>query len=102
MEIFGNIVDVMRRTVFPGKLVVDQGRIIAIHEIKGAVFERYILPGWIDAHVHIESSLLVPSAFARIAVQHGTVATVSDPHEIANVLGVEGIAYMIENGRRNQ
>src|SRR5690606_16025541 len=61
---------------------------------------HYILPGFVDAHIHIESSMLVPSEFARLAVTHGTVATVSDPHEIANVLGVEGVEFMIENGNK--
>ena len=61
--------------------------------------EHYILPGFIDAHVHIESSMLVPSEFARLAVVHGTVATVSDPHEIANVCGMKGVEFMIENGK---
>jgi adenine deaminase len=56
------------------------------------------MPGFIDAHVHVESSMLVPSEFARLAVCHGTVATISDPHEIANVCGIEGVEYMIENG----
>ena len=59
----------------------------------------YILPGFIDAHIHIESSMLVPAEFARLAVVHGTVATVSDPHEIANVCGLEGVDFMINNGR---
>src|SRR5690606_36015141 len=61
---------------------------------------HYILPGFIDSHIHIESSMLVPSEFAKLAVTHGTVATVSDPHEIANVLGVEGVNFMIENGKK--
>src|SRR6187455_415694 len=60
----------------------------------------YMLPGFIDSHVHIESSMLIPSEFARLAVVHGTVATVSDPHEIANVCGIEGVNYMIENGKQ--
>jgi len=58
------------------------------------------MPGFVDAHVHIESSMMVPSEFARLAVLHGTVATVSDPHEIANVCGMEGIRFMINNGDR--
>ncbi len=66
-------------------------------EGKGAV--PFILPGFIDAHIHIESSMLIPSEFARLAVVHGTVATVSDPHEIANVCGMQGVEFMIENGK---
>src|SRR5207253_4731787 len=62
--------------------------------------EVYILPGFIDAHVHIESSMLIPSEFARLAVVHGTVATVSDPHEIANVCGMQGVEFMISNGKK--
>src|SRR5690606_31464281 len=60
---------------------------------------NYILPGFIDSHVHIESSMLVPAEFAKLAVVHGTVATISDPHEIANVCGVAGVNFMIENGK---
>src|SRR5262249_8757875 len=72
----------------------------AIREEPGSMFDRAILPGFVDAHVHVESSMMVPSEFARFASVHGTVATVSDPHEIANVLGVEGVQLMVENGRR--
>ncbi len=70
-----------------------------LKEITGT-YDNFIVPGFIDSHVHIESSMLVPSEFARLAVVHGTVATVSDPHEIANVLGIKGIRYMIENGKK--
>ncbi len=95
----GNIVDVIQGTVYPGTLKIRGGRIADIRrgEGKGDVF---IIPGLIDSHVHVESSMLVPSEFARLAVRHGTVATVSDPHEIANVLGTRGIDFMIENGRQ--
>ena len=98
-EISGNIVDVVRNRIFPGTLRVGNGRII---EVKESVISsgQYILPGLVDAHVHIESSMLIPSEFARIAVVHGTVATVSDPHEIGNVLGIEGVQFMISNGRK--
>ena len=85
--------------IFPGKVTVNDGIIAEIEELPSAE-QRYILPGFIDAHIHIESSMLPPSEFARLAVCHGTVATVSDPHEIANVMGVEGINYMIDNGKR--
>ena len=95
----GNIVDVVTRRIIPGTLWVENGLVARIEE-GDAESDHYILPGLIDAHVHIESSMLVPAAFARLAVVHGTVGTVSDPHEIANVLGVEGVEYMIANGRQ--
>ncbi len=99
MRIEGNIVDVLNHRVFPGLIEVYKGRIKRIEETDGH-YDRFIMPGFVDAHIHIESSMLVPSEFARIAVKHGTVATVSDPHEIANVLGVEGVEFMIENGNK--
>jgi adenine deaminase len=92
----GNVVDVLGRRTFPSEVCVEAGRIKAISPAK-VVANTYLLPGFIDAHVHIESSMLVPSEFARAAVVHGTVATVSDPHEIGNVLGVAGVRYMLEN-----
>lgn len=95
----GNIVDLISRTVFPGQVVVANGKIESISRDDSIKNRNYILPGFIDAHVHIESSILVPSEFARLAVVHGTVATVSDPHEIANVLGVKGVRYMTENAQ---
>jgi len=98
-EIGGNIVDVVEQTVFQGTIVVRNGRIAEIRR-ESVNSDRYILPGLVDAHIHIESSMLIPSEFARIAVTHGTVATVSDPHEIANVLGINGVRFMIENGRK--
>jgi len=97
MEISANIVDIFNGAVFPGTIETKNGIISRIAKDDGR-YDRYIMPGFIDAHVHIESSLLVPAGFARLAVRHGTVATVSDPHEIANVLGIEGVRYMIENG----
>ncbi len=95
----GNLVDVHLRRIYPARVMLSGGRIASIEEEKGP-FENYLLPGLIDAHVHVESSMLVPSEFARMAVVHGTVATVSDPHEIGNVLGIEGVRYMIENGKK--
>ncbi len=92
----GYIVDVVGRKIFKGAVIMDAGKITSVLEKKTASND-YILPGLIDAHIHIESSMLVPSEFARLAVVHGTVATVSDPHEISNVLGVKGIEYMIAN-----
>jgi adenine deaminase len=97
-EIKGNIVDVVGSRIFQGTVVVRDGRIEAIRE-EPVEANCTILPGLIDAHIHIESSMLIPSEFARLAVVHGTVGSVSDPHEIANVVGVPGVKYMIENGR---
>jgi adenine deaminase len=95
----GKIVDVFGRRIFPGEVVVENGKIASIIE-KDVMEGAYILPGFVDAHVHIESSMLIPSQFAKAAVKHGTVAVVSDPHEIANVCGVEGVVFMIENGKK--
>ncbi|MEM4408732.1 MAG: adenine deaminase [Candidatus Caldarchaeum sp.] len=95
----GNIVDVANSRIYPGEVLVEGGRIAKIRPtFRG--FHTFILPPFIDAHIHVESSLLVPSSFARLAVAHGTLAVVSDPHEIANVLGVRGVDYMIEDGIR--
>jgi len=94
----GNIVDVLNSKIYPGTLKISNGRIIDIIR-ESSEYKNYILPGFVDSHVHIESSMLTPSEFARVAVIHGTVAAVSDPHEIANVLGVDGVKYMIENGK---
>jgi adenine deaminase len=96
-----NLVDIPGRTIYPATLRVAEGRIEAIETVAGATGPDaalpYALPGFVDAHVHVESSLLVPSEFARLALPHGTVATVSDPHEIGNVLGVAGVQYMLDN-----
>ncbi|MDQ3536960.1 MAG: adenine deaminase [Bacteroidota bacterium] len=93
-----HIVDIPNKRIYKGIVYFDN----KIQNIEPAdhVADQYILPGFIDAHVHIESSMLVPSEFARLAVVHGTVATVSDPHEIANVMGVKGVYFMIENGEK--
>ena len=95
----GQIVDLVHSRIYPGRITVNDSKITEIEELPKAE-QRYILPGFIDAHIHIESSMVPPSEFARMAVCHGTVATVSDPHEIANVMGVEGIDYMIQSGKR--
>lgn len=95
----GQIVDLVRSRIFSGVVVVEDGKIKKIEE-QPVGNTRFIMPGFVDAHIHIESSMLVPSEFARLASCHGTVATVSDPHEIANVLGEEGVRYMIENGKK--
>ena len=99
--ITGRLVDVHSQTIYPAEVVVKDEKISSIREIpdSGLLTQDYILPGFIDSHVHIESSMLVPSEFARLAVVHGTVATISDPHEIANVCGMEGVEFMIENGK---
>ena len=95
----GQIVDLVSSRIFSGVVVVEDGKITKIEE-QPVGNTQYIMPGFVDAHVHIESSMLVPSEFARLSTCHGTVATVSDPHEIANVLGKEGVQYMIDNGKK--
>ena len=100
-RISGRIVDVHQRTEFPGTIEVAGGVIRRITRDARVLSRRLLLPGLVDAHIHIESSMLPPAEFARHAVVHGTVATVSDPHEIANVLGVAGVDYMIADGRRS-
>jgi adenine deaminase len=96
----GIILDPLNRKKFNGAIEINDGRIIQVHETGEPVPQQFILPGFVDSHIHIESSMLVPSEFARLAVRHGTVATVSDPHEIANVCGIEGINFMINNGEK--
>lgn len=96
--ISGQFTDLFRRSIYPAEITIDNGIITAIRELDTAP-EKYIMPGFVDAHIHIESSMLVPASFARVAVLHGTVATVSDPHEIANVCGMEGVQYMIDNSK---
>jgi adenine deaminase len=98
-SISGQYIDVTAGTVFPAEIQVSNGRIARITHLDHAP-DVFLMPGFVDAHVHIESSMLVPSEFARLAVVHGTVATVSDPHEIGNVLGIPGVIYMSENGKR--
>ncbi|MCF6128541.1 adenine deaminase [Flavobacterium sp. AS60] len=99
MQIQGQIVDIPNRKIYSGEITVENGKITSITEATHNV-KTYILPGFVDAHIHIESSMLVPSEFAKLAVLHGTVGTISDPHEIANVLGKDGVHYMIENGKK--
>lgn len=94
-----NLIDIISKETYPAEISISNKKIASIKKIEEKV-DTYILPGFVDAHVHIESSMLVPSEFARIAVKHGTVGTISDPHEIANVLGVAGVDYMIENAQK--
>ncbi len=99
-KVFGQIVDILNKSIYPGEITVENQKIRQIEKIKTAENLPFILPGFIDAHVHVESSMLIPSEFARLAVVHGSVATISDPHEIANVCGLKGVYYMIENGNQ--
>jgi len=99
IKLEGNIVDVVNKRIFKGYVIIADGLIADVVETY-VDSDKYILPGLVDAHVHIESSMLIPSEFARLAVTHGTVATISDPHEIANVLGAEGVRFMVENGKK--
>src|SRR6478735_844810 len=93
----GQLIDIENQEIYGGTIYVEHGRIARI--VREETSEKqYILPGFVDAHVHVESSMLVPREFARLASVHGTVATVSDPHEIGNVLGLKGVEYMLENG----
>ena len=97
----GTILDPVNRRSFPGEITFHNGLIVSVREIDpDDAADRIIAPGFVDSHIHIESSMLIPSEFARLAVKHGTVATVSDPHEIANVCGMDGVTYMIENGKK--
>ncbi|MCG8448257.1 MAG: adenine deaminase [Pirellulales bacterium] len=98
--VLGNVVDIAARRIFAAEVTISAGRIASIVPTD-AELQSYLLPGFIDAHVHVESSMLVPTEFARAAVVHGTVATVSDPHEIGNVLGVAGVHYMLENAAQS-
>ncbi len=103
MNIKGNIVDIFNKEIYYGQLTIEGKKIISIERLPTLNLKlsnlNYLLPGFIDSHVHIESSMLVPSEFAKLAVVHGTVGTISDPHEIANVCGMAGVAFMIANGK---
>ncbi|RTL55818.1 MAG: adenine deaminase [Sphingobacteriales bacterium] len=101
-SICGQLVDVWKQQIYPATIHIKAGRIAAIEALPNdkTVPNQYILPGFIDSHVHVESSMLVPSEFARLAVVHGTVGTISDPHEIANVCGMEGVEFMLANGKQ--
>ncbi|MCL6216955.1 adenine deaminase [Zunongwangia pacifica] len=95
----GQLVDIENQRIFPAEVHIENKKIVEIKESRHNE-KQFLMPGFIDAHIHIESSMLVPSEFARVATIHGTVATVSDPHEIANVLGIDGVNFMIENGKK--
>ena len=98
--ITGKLVDIWQKQIYTAAITVVNGKIESITPVNDeSAAPHYILPGFIDSHVHIESSMLVPRQFARLAVVHGTVATISDPHEIANVCGMKGVEYMIDNGK---
>jgi len=101
-SITGNVVDIPNKYIYEATLWIEDGHIMRIEASSAPVNPAlpYIMPGFIDSHVHIESSMLVPSEFARLAVLHGTIGTISDPHEIANVCGVAGVEFMIENGKQ--
>ena len=101
-SIKGKLVDYWKKSIHSAEIKISNGIIASINEIgeNDSLEAGYIMPGFVDAHIHIESSMLIPSEFARLAVIHGTIATVSDPHEIANVCGIEGVKYMIENGKK--
>ncbi|KYK35034.1 MAG: adenosine deaminase [Thermoplasmatales archaeon SG8-52-3] len=98
-EIRGNIVDVIKQKTYAGIIKIEKGKITDIEKVENE-FDNFIIPGFIDAHVHIESSMLTPSEFARVAAIHGTVAVVTDPHEIANILGIDGVYYMVDNASK--
>ncbi len=98
----GNVIDIIRREIFPAEIQVNEfGKISKIRKLSEKL-DNYFLPGFIDSHIHIESSMLPPLEFSRIALKHGTVSVVCDPHEIANVLGIEGINYMMENAVKSE
>ncbi len=97
MKVYGNLVDIHLRDIYPAEITIANGKIVKI-ESTGSAPDIYILPGLIDSHIHIESSMITPGAFAIAAVKQGTTSVVSDPHEIANVLGIEGVKFMMEDG----
>lgn len=98
--VFGHIVDVVNRRIFDGEIDFKEGKIIAIREAQVPSNARYILPGFYDSHIHIESTLLTPEHYARKAVEQGTIGVIADPHEIANVLGRKGVEYMMQSGNK--
>jgi adenine deaminase len=99
MRISGRLIDIHKRAIYPASITIKKGYIEKIEKLESAP-EHYILPGLTDAHIHIESSMVTPGSFAKAAVSRGTIAVVSDPHEIANVLGIQGVLYMINDAAR--
>jgi len=95
----GNILNVFTGDIYPAEIIIEDGIIKMVRKIK-ADFDGILLPGFIDSHTHIESSLMTPSSFAEATIPHGTTAVISDPHEIANVMGLEGIDFMIDDSKR--
>ncbi|MEM7371355.1 MAG: adenine deaminase [Bacteroidota bacterium] len=96
-----HLIDLHQKRIYPAEIEIKDEKIQSIRELGNLPEEvPFILPGFVDAHVHIESSMLPPAEFARLAVVHGTVATVSDPHEIANVLGIEGVEFMLNEAKK--
>jgi adenine deaminase len=100
-QITARLVDIKNKSIYPARISFADGRITSIEKVSvsNETALPYIMPGFVDAHVHVESSMLIPAEFARLAVVHGTVGTINDPHEIANVCGLAGVEYMIENGK---
>jgi len=98
-KVEGKLIDIQNRKIYSACVFIKNGRIIKIKKIKEGA-GNYIMPGIIDAHIHIESSMLNPGAFAKASVPHGTIGVVADPHEIANVMGLPGIEYMIKDGNK--
>ncbi len=98
MIIKANYIDIFNRTIFPAHIKISNGKIQKVNKVKEQ-YQQYILPGFIDSHIHIESSMLTPVEFARATSVFGTIAVVSDPHEIANVLGIKGVEFMLENAQ---
>jgi adenine deaminase len=99
MKVAGKLVDIHERTIYPATVYIEKGSIKAIERSESAG-ESFILPGLIDAHIHIESSMITPGAFAQAAVRHGTTGVISDPHEIANVMGIPGVEFMINDAKK--
>lgn len=99
MIIKGNILNIFTDEIYPGEITVEKGIIQSIREVNQD-FNEIIVPGFIDSHMHIESSMLTPSRYAEVALKHGTTSVIADPHEIANVMGVDGIEYMLDDAKR--
>ena len=99
MKVSGQLVDIHKREIYPAVLSILDGKILNVEKVKKAP-EVFIIPGLIDAHIHIESSMITPGAFSLAAIKHGTCGVVSDPHEIANVLGIKGVEFMINDAKK--